>query len=194
MQFQVKIEEIGEAGLDYERELPQDFLESSLTDDIQSSYHAAASGKLRGHFDKLPGRVLFSGHIDVTVKAECKRCLREVVRKNPVDFKMTFVHERRDVQAALGDDGEELEDAGPKNGSFGESDVDTEPFDGETIRLDPLIREEILLNLPMDVLCQAECKGLCSVCGQDLNERECGHDRKIPDPRWSALKDLKLPN
>lgn len=192
MQFQVKIEEIRAGGLDYERELPQAFLESALTDDVVSAYHAAGAGKLRGHFDKLPGRVLFNGHLDVTVKAECKRCLREVVRQNPVDFHLTFVSERPDVPSDLDDDGEGA--GGPTKGSFRDEDVDSEPFEGETIQLDPVIREEILLNLPMDVVCKAECKGLCSVCGQDLNERECGHDRKVPDPRWSALKGIKLQN
>ena len=54
--------------------------------------------------------------------------------------------------------------------------------------------EQMLLGLPMDVLCKPDCKGLCMVCGQDRNANDCGHEQKVPDPRWSALKNIKLPN
>jgi uncharacterized protein len=196
MQFQVHIEEIRERGLDYERELPQAFLEEALGGGKDAEFHAVGPGKFSGHFDKLPGRVMFSGRIEAAVQAPCKRCLAEVVRKSPIDFRMTWVSQRPDVQRALEEAGidEEADAEGPNKGSFEDADVDTEPFDGEKVPLDPMIREQLLLSLPMDIVCKPDCKGLCSVCGQDLNERDCGHDRTVPDPRWSALKNLKLPN
>jgi len=86
------------------------------------------------------------------------------------------------------DDGERAK------GSFSDGDLELEPFDGKTVPLDPMLREQILLSLPMDLLCKDDCKGLCPVCGQDLNAAECGHDRRSVDPRWSALKNLELPN
>ena len=52
--------------------------------------------------------------------------------------------------------------------------------------------EQILLALPAYPVCGEGCKGLCPVCGANLNERECGCDRKVPDPRWAGLKDIKL--
>jgi len=197
MQFIIKIEEIREkGGLDYDRELPNAFLEFLLGGGPESAFHAVGNGRFAGHFDKLPGRVMFKGRIDFTVRAPCKRCLTDVVKKTPIDFRMTWVHERPDVQAALEEAGiDRASDAeGPGRGSFDDGDVDTEPFDGEKIDLGSMMREQILLNLPMDVLCKPECKGLCSVCGQDLNEKDCGHEQKVPDPRWAALKNLKLPN
>ena len=50
----------------------------------------------------------------------------------------------------------------------------------------------MLLALPDYVLCDPACKGLCPVCGADLNDGECGCERTVPDPRLAALKDLKL--
>jgi uncharacterized protein len=49
-----------------------------------------------------------------------------------------------------------------------------------------------LLALPVSVVCRDECKGLCPVCGQDLNEAECSCERKVVDPRLAVLKSIKL--
>ena len=46
-----------------------------------------------------------------------------------------------------------------------------------------------LLALPGYPVCQEGCKGLCSVCGANLNERDCGCDRHVPDPRWAGLEN-----
>jgi uncharacterized protein len=56
-----------------------------------------------------------------------------------------------------------------------------------------MLRELIILGVPMSPRCQEGCKGLCATCGGDLNEHDCGH-RAAPtgDPRLAALKDLKL--
>jgi uncharacterized protein len=56
------------------------------------------------------------------------------------------------------------------------------------IDLDPVVREQLLLALPGYPVCREDCKGLCTVCGVNLNERDCGCDRHVPDPRWAALE------
>ncbi len=61
---------------------------------------------------------------------------------------------------------------------------------GETIDLDPLVRDAILPNLPLYPLCRDDCRGLCTWCGHNLNESDCGCDRERIDVRWSALRDL----
>lgn len=72
-----------------------------------------------------------------------------------------------------------------------ESD-DTDDFivlDGMRLNLDDLVSEDIYLYLPTRFLCKPDCKGLCSICGADLNETECGC-KQPSDPRWDALKEL----
>ena len=56
--------------------------------------------------------------------------------------------------------------------------------------LDEFLYAEVITNLPMKHLCSESCKGLCLKCGKNLNEGECGCQRKEIDPRLSALADL----
>ena len=61
---------------------------------------------------------------------------------------------------------------------------------GYELDVDTLINNEILINMPVKVLCKEECKGICPVCGGNLNEKECGCDTFVPDPRMAAIKDI----
>jgi uncharacterized protein len=58
------------------------------------------------------------------------------------------------------------------------------------IDLAPLVREYALLEIPIKPICRADCKGLCTECGQNLNEKDCGHRPEQPDSPFAALKDL----
>jgi uncharacterized protein len=71
-------------------------------------------------------------------------------------------------------------------------ELDTEFYEGEEIEPVDLIKEQLLISIPMVPLHSPECKGLCSVCGTDLNKTECGHQRNAPGDfgAFSALKDL----
>lgn len=60
------------------------------------------------------------------------------------------------------------------------------------VDLTPRMREDIILELPQRALCQPDCKGLCPVCGQDLNEGACGCKVSHQDLRWQALDRLNL--
>ncbi|MBO4506577.1 MAG: DUF177 domain-containing protein [Lachnospiraceae bacterium] len=70
---------------------------------------------------------------------------------------------------------------------------DEEPvnyIDGYELDVDAFISEEIMIGFPMKVLCTEDCKGICSVCGANLNRGECGCDRTVLDPRMSIIRDL----
>jgi uncharacterized protein len=58
------------------------------------------------------------------------------------------------------------------------------------IHLTTLVREYMLLDMPISPLCKDDCKGLCPVCGENLNEVTCNHDESTIDPRLSVLKSL----
>jgi uncharacterized protein len=58
------------------------------------------------------------------------------------------------------------------------------------IDLQPLIREYALLEIPINPICKPACKGLCSICGQDLNVKDCGHRANFEDSSFSILKNL----
>ncbi len=56
--------------------------------------------------------------------------------------------------------------------------------------VDELLTQNIILQWPGKVLCREDCRGLCLICGKNLNEGECGCDRHIPDPRMAAFQDV----
>ena len=62
----------------------------------------------------------------------------------------------------------------------------------DLIDVTELLRDVLLAGQPMKNLCKADCKGLCPVCGANLNEGDCGCDKFIVDPRLAALKNFKL--
>jgi uncharacterized protein len=64
------------------------------------------------------------------------------------------------------------------------------PLAGEQIDLEPLVREAVMLELPLAPLCRPDCAGLCPECGADRNVVDCGHRPDTRDPRWAALEGL----
>ena len=64
-------------------------------------------------------------------------------------------------------------------------------LEGDLIDLEPLLRDDVVLDLPFQPLCREDCAGLCAVCGADLND-DPDHDHDAPiDPRWEALRRLE---
>ena len=101
---------------------------------------------------------------------ECARCLSDV--HVDVDF---------DIEEYLArDDGSERKD----------DEEDMILFDGHEVELDDIIRDRFLMNLSGKYLCRVDCKGLCPVCGHNLNEGDCGCEKDYIDPRWQALADI----
>ena len=77
-----------------------------------------------------------------------------------------------------------------------ESEVESEDLDeanyidGYTLDVDQLVGSEILIGWPTKILCSEDCKGICSVCGQNLNEGSCDCEDTSLDPRMSVIRDL----
>ncbi|MEX2587759.1 MAG: DUF177 domain-containing protein [Actinomycetota bacterium] len=61
---------------------------------------------------------------------------------------------------------------------------------GELVNLEPMLRDAIVLSIPIKPVHAADCQGLCPVCGADLNVTECGHGEPEGDLRWAPLRDL----
>lgn len=67
---------------------------------------------------------------------------------------------------------------------------DVNYFSGDAIDIGGLVRDTILAAQPLNNICSPDCRGLCPICGADLNQGECGCDRFVPDPRLAALQQL----
>ncbi len=184
--MQVKVEEIQDKGLSLTEPVKPLVLSEALSE--SEGFKLVSAGKLSAEFKKVSGRIHLKGSLDVEVSAPCKRCVKDVTVKLPLRFQLRMVTEEHPREEGAEDD-----DLGaPEAGSFDLDAVDAEPFDGKTIDLDPIVREQVLLALPVSVLCKEDCRGLCPTCGQDLNEKECGHEPSRAFSPFAKLKDLKL--
>lgn len=74
-----------------------------------------------------------------------------------------------------------------------DEDEETYPLSGELLDLRPLVRDAVLLELPIAPLCREDCAGLCPTCGADLNEARCDCPAPGGDLRWAALDVLRDP-
>ena len=187
--MRVNIDEIKEDGLGRSWDLTREQLDAVVAGD-RAGYRARAKAHVDAHLEKVERRVRIDAKAVAAVTAACGRCLAPVSLDVPVEFELTLVPE---------DEYEEAEPRAEKDphkghggGSFEAREAEEETYSGKTIDLDPILREQILLALPAYPVCGEGCKGLCPVCGTNLNDRECGCDRHVPDPRWAGLKNVKL--
>jgi uncharacterized protein len=189
--MRVSIDEIKEPGLRRSWDLPREEIDRIVADD-PAGWRAHGPAHVDAKLDKIERRVRLEAHARAQLDVPCGRCLVPVTVELPVDFELTLVPS--DEYEDEGEEGDPRRERGsaPRGGSFDPQEAEEEVYAGKVIDLDPLLREQLLLALPGYPVCREACKGLCPVCGANLNERECGCDRKVPDPRWAGLKDIKL--
>lgn len=201
----VKIEEIQEPGLKRTEAIKPEVLREALED--SEGFELVSATPLSASFKRVSGRVFVTARFSAQLTCPCKRCTTDVPVPLDIDFSLRMVQEarppredevegapvlpsRRRKQQKKEDDGQ-----APMAASFELDEIDAEPFDGKTIDLDPVVREQVLLALPVSVVCKEDCKGLCPTCGADRNVQDCGHGEvKAVDARLAKLKDIKLKN
>jgi len=120
-------------------------------------------------------QVQLVGSVNATVGFECDRCLTPLSTKIEQSFDLLYL-------PPLG--------AGEEHELHGD-DLSIAFYQGQTIDVDDLVREQVELTLPMARLCSEACRGLCPQCGANLNQGECACALEQIDPRWAALKDFK---
>ncbi|RLB04720.1 MAG: hypothetical protein DRG50_08420, partial [Deltaproteobacteria bacterium] len=117
------------------------------------------------------------GRIETSVLINCARCLKEFVLPIVSEFEAFFLLMKYAPR-------EEERELSPE-------ELKISFLTGPELEVRDIIEEQIWLNIPMKPLCHQECKGLCSICGADLNLGECGCDRSYIDPRFAVLKGLR---
>lgn len=120
-------------------------------------------------------RVKLVGNVKATIEYDCDRCLGPQSVKVDQDFDLLYL-------PPAGNEGEH---------ELGEPDLLVGFYQGEFIDADDLVREQVMLALPMVKLCGEGCRGLCAGCGANLNLGECSCSVEQGDPRWEALRRLK---
>jgi uncharacterized protein len=117
------------------------------------------------HLEALSNGVTVNGTTSATWAGECRRCLA------PMSGRMTI--ELSELYQQIPDDSEAY------------------VINNDQINLLPMVRENLLLAIPLGPLCREDCPGFCPHCGKDLSETACSCDNTVVDPRWAALETLK---
>jgi uncharacterized protein len=174
----LKLDEIPEEGLDLRWDEEVSSLSaylkglSNIDFDFETPLQSEAKIKRAGR------SVLITGKVQTTLRLQCVRCLKELSYPLSTTFELTL-HPLKEAPSE-----EETE--------LGSEEMESSFFEGGEIHLSEIACEQIFLEIPYQPLCQRECKGLCPVCGNDLNLSSCGCVKEEWTSGFSALKNLKL--
>ncbi|MBV6434357.1 MAG: hypothetical protein IANPNBLG_04609 [Bryobacteraceae bacterium] len=122
------------------------------------------------------GEIRVRGHLKVTMEAPCDRCLEPAALLIDSAFDLFY----RPLETGPEASEVEIHD--------GETEIGFYEKDG--LELEEVLREFVLLAMPMQKVCRPDCKGICPQCGQNRNEAACDCRAGRTDDRWAALKDL----
>ena len=140
----------------------------------RSPLQATGSAELLANTD---GEVRIRGRYRVEMGAQCDRCLGRAVFPLDIPFDlfyrpMSFIAREEEVE-------------------IDEGEAEIGFYEGGGMELEDILREQVLLALPMQRVCSAACKGICPVCGVNRNETACDCRLEASDDRWGALRKLQ---
>ncbi len=107
------------------------------------------------------------GQLQATTELECARCLSSFSKSLTTEIEELFP----------------LHNAPNQEGDYAVQE-------NGVLDLNPLVRESLMLDVPIKLLCRVDCQGLCTICGENLNETQCDHPEQEIDPRLEVLKTL----
>ena len=153
-----------------------DFSEGNEGDLEQlSPLQVTGSAELLAHSE---GEVRIAGRYTVVMAAQCDRCLGRARFPLDAGFDL-FYRPMSDIACE-----EEIE--------IDEGEAEIGFYEGSGIELEDILREQVLLALPMQRVCSEMCKGICPVCGKNRNESDCQCRNDASDDRWGALRKLQV--
>ncbi|PYS91868.1 MAG: hypothetical protein DMF64_11060 [Acidobacteria bacterium] len=170
--MRIEIEQLTEAGTPFAHTYTPD--ELALEDERA---RLRAEARVVGRASRKRQRAHVRGTIETELEIACDRCLAPLAVPVKAEFDVSY--DPPGVEAET--DSAELQ----------AEDLDTTVYTGESLDLDELVREQILLALPTRSLCREACQGLCPTCGVNLNTQTCKCEQKEIDPRWAGLAALK---
>ncbi|HSE33957.1 MAG TPA: DUF177 domain-containing protein [Pyrinomonadaceae bacterium] len=132
---------------------------------------------VNGRVRSSGSEIKVSGRVETRVNVECDRCLKTLEIPVSAGFRLQYIT------------GQEYEEKHAAELSADEMALSV--FDGDAIDVDEIAREQILLSVPDRALCDENCRGICSMCGTNLNTGSCECTSSETDPRWAALEKFK---
>ena len=166
--------------VDFQEEFPPDAID--LGEDVRQLTLLKTSGRaqlVEEHHGKrnVIQDIRLNGELATRLELLCARCLETVAQDVTRKFDLLY--------RPLGTD------AGNEELSVTVAEAEVGYYQGDGLLLEDAIREQVLLAVPLKVVCREDCKGLCPTCGKNRNTEPCSCAPPLGDPRWSALKDIR---
>ena len=160
----------------FAKTFPSEAFRRTFQDD-QDSFQVVSPVSLAFDIHKDKRQFRLAGSVQTTLELPCSRCVEPFVL--PVDAQFDLRYQPHTANTGEGE--REIE----------EDDLTTAFYENDVIDLGQLMREQFYLSLPMKPLCRLDCRGLCPVCGTNLNREVCECKQAWDDPRFAALKTLQ---
>lgn len=147
-------------------------------EDLADGLKQRADLRVEGRAELLKSvdEIRVTGKLTAEFESACERCLELAVFPIATEFDLFYrPSDGSETQGEL---------------ALREGEVEIAFYEGDGLDLKDVLREQVLLALPMQRLCREECKGLCSVCGMNRNQTTCDCVIEIVDERWAALRKL----
>jgi uncharacterized metal-binding protein YceD (DUF177 family) len=119
--------------------------------------------------------VLVSGEVDVPLVGSCARCLEPIEDTLELDVQELFAYSGSTTEATSEED-------------------EVRRVDGDFLDLEPMVRDAVVLALPLAPVCSDDCSGLCADCGERLDDLPADHTHEVVDPRWAGLAGRFAPS
>jgi len=166
--------------LDFEEEFQPDVIdlggEARQRTPLKTSGRAEVVEEHHGKHEVIKD-IRLRGRLSTGLELQCARCLEPVRQDVSREFELLY----RPLGA----------DAGRDELSVTAAEAEIGYYQGDGILLEDVLREQVLLALPLKITCREDCKGLCPHCGKNLNEEQCSCSVPMEDPRWAALKEIR---
>jgi uncharacterized protein len=175
----ISLQALEQRPLEFQEEFPPRFLD--LGEDLRQTEPLRASGRAtlieehHGHKEIIQD-IRVVGDFSTSIEVNCARCLEAVSREVKRHFDLLYRPQGSD--------------AGREEIAVADTEAEVGYYQGDGLLLEDVLREQILLAVPIKTVCREECKGLCPVCGRNRNTGACDCAEAMPDPRWEALKKL----
>lgn len=165
--MRVNVSGIPEAGLQRELKLPITVNDSERPDVAHVFIKIFRFAK----------RVIIEGSVNISVSLKCSRCLNEFF----YPLNAVFMEEYNPAEDIGTEDEQELTN----------EELDIGFYRNDEIDVSEVVKEQVLLSVPMKPLCKTECRGMCSRCGKDLNKGPCKCEAEKIDPRLAPLEKFR---
>lgn len=174
----ILIKDIPEEGLQLKFKSPEEgWFRQVLTDALEDFHHKTDKAECEFQLYRTGEHVDCSGLVRTASHPACCRCLKVFSLPITVPIHLTL--------APLFENTRELKNQEKEDLELVKEDLEFAYYEGSSFNLGDLIREQVILAIPMQPLCAEDCKGLCQTCGKNLNEEDCGCPPN--EPRKSRL-------